>query len=1325
MSDSDNYGDEFDDTEFLTAATQAEKENTPAFQTSPRPTKRRKLGTRDEAALIPLAKKQKAKRRAFVSSDDDEDDNVIKPTLSDAGSKGASPSNNNISQEERSAPASPSEKTHVIQHDDNGTPAKETTAQKRANRIHVPTTNLDMPDLFFTQPPQEHSPPWKPRGAIWAKQVKSIGVHRPSEPEKWTGLDAMKTMSLPGRQSISSRPRPQASVSPDEFESLVGMRESPRLPTVDHATATYDFTQDLADLPSDAFASSSSSPHKLDGDVVITDSRKRLVAPQTGLRQTTLYGRQSFNGEIPQSQVNKRYTFVADRKQEPPTHHKMESEAMKTWVYPTNLGTIRDYQFNIVQRGLFNNLLVALPTGLGKTFIAATIMLNWYRWTTEAQIVFVAPTKPLVAQQIDACFHIAGIPRSATTMLTGGVPPALRAEEWKEKRVFFMTPQTLLNDLKAGYTDPKKLVLLVVDEAHRATGAYAYVEVVSFLRRFNQSFRVLALTATPGADVESVQKVIDGLDISRVEIRTENSMDICSYVHQRSIEKHVFQNSEEMEMCMELYSQALQPLVNTVNGLNAYWSKNPCDLTPYGCQQARQRWMQDAGRSANQGVKSMVNTVFTILASISQSMELLKFHGMGPFYMKLKEFKKESEKTKSKYKKQILDSESFQKLMIRLQGWVTDDNFVGHPKLEFLQQVILDHFVNAGNGDNVEGAPPSQTRIMVFAHFRDSAEEIVRILKRHQPMIRPRVFVGQQAGKNSEGMTQKEQLEAIEQFKNGTFNTLIATSIGEEGLDIGEVDLIVCYDSKASPIRMLQRMGRTGRKRKGKIVMLQMQGKEENDANKARDSYEKMQELIAEGSHFTFHDEISRRILPPDVKPVVDRRVVEIPQENSQKDWLPEPKKGKRMKKPAKVFHMPDGVLTGFVTAGRMDEEIVPKKRGKNAAAPVPPSEEIFTMPTLESVLLDDSATRDLERRFQTVFDDDDAPMVNGLDYSRHPERQLTLSRPQLLFAPGRASRAFVDTMQRMHNMNPEKLDIFKLYYQESDCNPEPEAENYILVSDNESRPVIEENMWADDDDPLSQTVSKPKPPPKARAKPGPKPKADPKPKINPKPRANSKLKADPKPQSNPALKDAAAVPRGRPRKDVSAAETPARKSRAMSQTPRTKTPDWRVSNFAQEGESSSPPPTDPRFHVASQADTIGSDDTIGDDEVQDTQAYKLDSELASFIVEDGEDVDVPASSLPSLDLSGLGKGTQAVVKAARSKRALRAEKLFTSDPTDDDAIVTSDSDDDLPFVKPGAGASKKLAFVVDSTSEDNQDSPIVPRQRARRVIEDDEDDDE
>ncbi|CAI6331504.1 unnamed protein product [Periconia digitata] len=1277
MADSDAFDDDgFDDSAFLAAASQAEQETCPPFRPSPRPLKRQKLAQANDPIQKIPPRKQQHRNNPFITDDEDE-----------------SGENGDISTTGKRRRSSRPKKDHDVQDDESSTTKKETVADKRKNRIHVPTVNLDLTDAFCSQLPQEPSPPWKPRGAIWQKPSTSIGVHQ-------TTLTASRSSNVTKTATLT--------------EKVVFPPKPPTLASRPAPPPKYDPTQDLddlGDLPSDAFASSPFSSADLEDVVVVSETRKEVVAPRNGLRQTTLFGRPTVDGVIPQSQVNKRYNFVKDRKAEPPTHHKLDPEAIKTWVYPTNLGTIRDYQFNIVHRGLYHNLLVALPTGLGKTFIAATIMLNYFRWTTEAQIVFVAPTKPLVAQQVDACFHIAGIPRSQTTMLTGGVTPATRKEQWETKRVFFMTPQTLNNDLKMGYADPKKIVLLVVDEAHRATGAYAYVEVVSFLRRFNSSFRVLALTATPGADVEAVQTVINGLDISRVEIRTEKSMDISRYVHQRKIEKHVFANSEEMEMCMDLYDKALEPCFKKVVGTGMFYSPNPRDVTPYGCTQGRRSWFQGAGKDANQGYKNMVNTIITVLASISQSMELLKFHGIGPFYTKLKDFRDSQAEKKSKYKKEICDSEHFKTLMNRLSLWMNDENFAGHPKLEYLQQVVLEHFVNAAENGNPADGTAVQTRIMIFAHFRDSAEEIVRVLKKHEPMIKPHVFVGQQNSKNSDGMDQKTQLAVIEKFKNGVYNTLVATSIGEEGLDIGEVDLIICYDSKASPIRMLQRMGRTGRKREGKIIMLQMQGKEENDAAKAKDSYEKMQELIAKGDSFAFHDDVSRRIIPPDVEPVVDRRPVEIPLENSQADWLPEPKKGRggrAPKKPTKKFHMPDGVITGFVTANRMDEEVKLTGRPKKAVK-VYPSEEVLPWPSLEEVVLDEAATKDLERRFQTVYDDDEAPIVGPVDFNAQLDHQRALTKTHILRKHGSKTQSFVDMLQRIHHMDDDRIDTFERNLHRSDWKSMPE---HVVVSDTEpvsiADPPVDDDLWADDD-PASQPMPKKK---AATAKSTTKATTTSKKPAVSKPIVSKAAapktvapKAAPKavPKAvapKPVASKVAAGPERRKKTAPIEAATPVRKSKTTSKKTKKQTPDWRVCDAAGEGASSSPPPTDPQMRFASQAETLGSDDTVGGYEPQDTQAYRLDSDLNSFIAEDDEDAEVQMSdtSLPELNLSGVGSGTQAIVKASKPRRQKIAEKIFTSDITDNDARVSSDSDDEVP---------------------------INPRRRVRRVIDDDDDDED
>ena len=881
-------------------------------------------------------------------------------------------------------------------------------------RIHVPRQDRTPPPTFCTQLPQASQSPYRIRAPIWQKP-------RPGPPPGPLRTGRLSTAIASEREELESdRSRnesPSLFVSPNYSPQH---RRQPQ-PIMNNGLGTKQVNSVASNLAIEN--KTTRQPLSFANTQKIRSYPSKLADGQSSLRQTTLFGGSAEPAPV-LSQAKRKENWPVANRVESPTHHKLDDTALTKTLYPTNLGEIRDYQYSIVMRGLYHNLLVALPTGLGKTFVAATIMLNWFRWTSNAQIVFVAPTKPLVSQQVEACFQTVGIPRSATTMLTGGTSPGIRAEEWQSKRVFFMTPQTIINDLKTGICDPKRIVLLVVDEAHRATGSYAYVEVVKFLRRFNTSFRVLALTATPGSSVEGVQEVIDGLGISRVEIRMEESLDIRQYVHTRKVDTVLFENSEEMVMIMDSFSKALQPVLNKLNAMNAYWAKDPMTLTPYGLTQARQKWMQEAGRNASFGIKGMVISIFTILASLAHSIELLKFHGIVPFFHKVRSFREETPDGEkgSKYKREILDSDSFKKMMLRIQSWINNPNFVGHPKLDYLQGVALKHFADHAVDQGISReSSSSNTRIMVFVHYRDSAEEVVRLLKRSEPMIRPHVFVGQASARGSEGMDQKRQLDIIGKFKDGTYNTLVATSIGEEGLDIGEVDLIVCYDASASPIRMLQRMGRTGRKRAGNIVVTLMKDKEEHSFAKAKDNYEKMQKMIANGSRFEFHDELSPRIVPRTVQSVVVRTKIEIPAENTQAD-LPEPKKRtKPPKRPPKKFHMPDGVRTGFTSASRLNGDVndySDPSDNDSISIPVPirsPTPE--PIPSLNSVALSLAQEKLLEQRYL------DLGNKKGPQIVPHSPRLDAFASLQRSFRPtkrvrhGTATKRVVNLLQSMQEM--------------------------------------------------------------------------------------------------------------------------------------------------------------------------------------------------------------------------------------------------------------------------------------------------------------------
>ena len=87
-----------------------------------------------------------------------------------------------------------------------------------------------------------------------------------------------------------------------------------------------------------------------------------------------------------------------------------------------------------------------------------------------------------------------------------------------------------------GLVDCCRLVCLVLDEAHKAAGNYAYCKVIRNLLTVHNRFRILALSATPGSSIDKVQDVIHNLCISRMEVRDHSDPDVKPYVHERLID---------------------------------------------------------------------------------------------------------------------------------------------------------------------------------------------------------------------------------------------------------------------------------------------------------------------------------------------------------------------------------------------------------------------------------------------------------------------------------------------------------------------------------------------------------------------------------------------------------------------------------------------------------------------------------------------------------------------------------------------------------------------------------------------------------------------
>ncbi|KAI9308611.1 P-loop containing nucleoside triphosphate hydrolase protein [Cunninghamella echinulata] len=544
------------------------------------------------------------------------------------------------------------------------------------------------------------------------------------------------------------------------------------------------------------------------------------------------------------------------------TYHTFDRSTIPTWIYPTNY-PIRGYQFNIVKKALFNNTLVALPTGLGKTLIAAVVMYNYYRWFPDSIMIFMAPTRPLVEQQIEACYKVCGIPQNQTEILMGKTDAKKRAGLWASKRVFYATPQIVRNDIASGICPSHKIVLLVVDEAHRATGGYAYTEVIQKLARIHSHYRILALSATPGSRLEQVQSVVTNLRINNIEIRTEDSMDVQEFNFGKKIQRIVIRldytagaTGVVPQTARTFCEQLFIPVLERLKKRQFIPDAQPERWSPYALL-SNQRLYQATAKNVPQAVKNMVFQDFSIAHSFSRAYENLCTYGIGSFVETvegiLQGFREKINggKNLSKEQYKLLNHIGLNQLLDRLRQQMESPSFVSHPKLDNLTSIIIRHLTDYDDDNN---STTSSTRIIIFSSLRNSVEMITKHLSTHKPLIRCAPFIGQGSDKGGgKGMNQKEQHETIQKLKKGEINVIVATSIGEEGLDIGEVDLIVCYDSQSSPIRMLQRMGRTGRKRQGHCVML-MTEQEERKYNNANDTYKRVQRQISDRNSIQYYE---------------------------------------------------------------------------------------------------------------------------------------------------------------------------------------------------------------------------------------------------------------------------------------------------------------------------------------------------------------------------------------------------------------------------------------------------------------------------------------
>ncbi len=463
--------------------------------------------------------------------------------------------------------------------------------------------------------------------------------------------------------------------------------------------------------------------------------------------------------------------------------------------------TPRLYQQIILGTAAQNNTLVVLPTGLGKTGIAFLLAAQRLSVYPSSKVLMLAPTKPLCEQHLDSFQQHLALPADKIVLFTGDVKPEKRAELWKEAMVIISTPQGLENDIINHRIKLEEISLLIFDEAHHATGDYAYVWIAQQYEKKANFSRILALTASPGSDLETVKEVCANLKIEKVEVRTEKDADVKPYI----------QNLKKQWIMVELPAEFKQIQVHLQESRKAKLmeaqNKGYChgsDLAK-GALLALQGELQKKVSSGEKdfGLLRSISVIAEAL-KIDHALELLECQGIKPLQLYFKRLEQESLTSKVKAVKNLMLDARFKAARQLTEELANKD--VRHPKLRQLNDLLSEQLKK--NKDS---------KVIIFTQFRDSAEEIVRQLT--ELNLKNQIFVGQ-AKKNGLGFSQKQQKEILNRFSLGEFNVLIATSVAEEGLDIPKVDKVIFYEPVPSAIRSIQRRGRTGRLEEGEVTIL-------------------------------------------------------------------------------------------------------------------------------------------------------------------------------------------------------------------------------------------------------------------------------------------------------------------------------------------------------------------------------------------------------------------------------------------------------------------------------------------------------------------------
>ncbi len=457
------------------------------------------------------------------------------------------------------------------------------------------------------------------------------------------------------------------------------------------------------------------------------------------------------------------------------------------------------------------NTMIVAPTALGKTIVAILVGADRLEKFKNSKILILAPSKPLTLQHENSFKNFLNVPCAS---ITGSIKIDERVKRWEESQVICATPQTVESDLLNGRYSLDNISLMIFDECHHAVGSYSYVYLASRYAKESQYNLILGLTASPGSDKEKIKEVCENLFIQDIVVKSEEDPDVKPYFNPVKIDWIKVKMSGELDKIRNLVNKALKV---RLKGLKNMGIINTVSVSKRDILKARGKVQNKISRTVNPKKECFrAISILSAVINLQHSLELIETQGVVTFNKYVNRLRKK----KTKASKSLLNDPNFGKAVVLSKN--SEKDGLEHPKLNKLTNILKKElgqdYQTKLQSSRVDKENNNLSKVIVFTQYRDTLQMIYEKLEKEG--IKSAKFYGQAQRDGQKGLSQKQQKAIIKSFKKGEYDVLISTSVAEEGIDIPAVDLVILYEPVPSEIRMIQRRGRTGRKRTGRVKVL-------------------------------------------------------------------------------------------------------------------------------------------------------------------------------------------------------------------------------------------------------------------------------------------------------------------------------------------------------------------------------------------------------------------------------------------------------------------------------------------------------------------------